>query len=513
MKLSKFLYTALVSLSSYVAAAEGSDVTDLTESTEAFNKFIGENPLVLAKFFTTWCGHCKRLGPEFQLAATELKDKDIKLVEIDCDQNQALCAEHKVEGYPTLFVFKSLDSKSPYEGGRTADEIVKYMTKELLPSSVKVTPETVDEFKAQDDTSVIGFFNDKDSNTTFSAIADASHHKYNLGYSNDLEFAKTLGATSLPAIVVLSKDGPSIVYDKETAGEGFDFSQENLNLQIIRAGIAPAGEIAPETFRDYMSAKLPLGYLFYETPEQREEYAKVLLDVAKEYKSVLNIGFIDAKTFGTHATNVNLKETFPAFSIHNMESNRKYPVSQEEPITPEQVATFVKDFVAGKIEPTVKSDPLPESQDGPVYTVVGHNYEEIVFDDNKDVLIEFYAPWCGHCKKLAPTYDELGALYFDNPEYKDKVSVAKVDHTANEIEIPIQGYPTIMLFPAGKKDSPITYQGARTLEALTEFIKENGTHKIDGAAVKKAAPKKSKRSKKAKGSKKAKKATEEKDEL
>ena len=40
--------------------------------------------------------------------------------------------------------------------------------------------------------------------------------------------------------------------------------------------------------------------------------------------------------------------------------------------------------------------------------VVGRNFDEIVNDPSKDVLIEFYAPWCGHCKALAPKFDELG---------------------------------------------------------------------------------------------------------
>ena len=39
---------------------------------------------------------------------------------------------------------------------------------------------------------------------------------------------------------------------------------------------------------------------------------------------------------------------------------------------------------------------------------VSKNFEEVVTNNDKDTLIEFYAPWCGHCKKLAPVFDELG---------------------------------------------------------------------------------------------------------
>lgn len=92
------------------------------------------------------------------------------------------------------------------------------------------------------------------------------------------------------------------------------------------------------------------------------------------------------------------------------------------------------------------------------------------------MLLEFYAPWCGHCKALAPKYDELAEKF---AAFSDKVTIAKIDATANDVPDDISGFPTIKLFKAGSKEEPVEYSGARSVEALADFIRDNGSHKVD----------------------------------
>lgn len=121
-----------------------------------------------------------------------------------------------------------------------------------------------------------------------------------------------------------------------------------------------------------------------------------------------------------------------------------------------ELKKFVNDFTAGKLEPFVKSEPIPEEQEGNVVKVVGKTFDKIVMDESKDVLIEFFAPWCGHCKALKPKYDELAKKLKD----EDGVVIAAIDATANSYppEFSISGYPSIFWVPKGSKSKPQPYE-------------------------------------------------------
>ncbi|KAI1438030.1 protein disulfide-isomerase [Xylaria sp. CBS 124048] len=471
MRSARSIALGLLAAAAVASAADAaSDVVQLKK--DNFDAFVKENDLVLAEFFAPWCGHCKALAPEYEEAATTLKEKDIKLVKVDCTEEQDLCQTYGVEGYPTLKIFRGPDNISPYSGQRKAAAITSYMIKQSLPAVSILDADTLPDFKTADKVVLVAYLDasDKSSSETYTAIAEKFRDNYLFGSTNDAALAEAEGVTA-PALVLYKQfdEGKAVFTEK------FD---EDAIVSFTKTAATPlVGEVGPETYSDYMSAGIPLAYIFAETAEERKELGNALKPIAEKYRGKINFATIDAKAFGAHAGNLNLPtDKFPSFAIQETVKNQKFPFDVETEITAEAISTFVDDFSAGKIEPSLKSEPIPETQEGPVTVVVGKTYEDIVLDDSKDVLIEFYAPWCGHCKALAPKYEELASLYADS-EFKDKVVIAKLDATNNDVPDDIRGFPTIKLYPAGAKGEPITYSGSRTVDDLIAFVKENGKYK------------------------------------
>eukprot|EP01104_Vermistella_antarctica_P011251 TRINITY_DN3139_c0_g1_i1.p1 TRINITY_DN3139_c0_g1~~TRINITY_DN3139_c0_g1_i1.p1 ORF type:complete len:382 (+),score=122.25 TRINITY_DN3139_c0_g1_i1:33-1148(+) len=108
-----------------------------------------------------------------------------------------------------------------------------------------------------------------------------------------------------------------------------------------------------------------------------------------------------------------------------------------------------------------------------VVTLAGDNFDEHV-DGSRLSFVEFYAPWCGHCKKLAPEYEQLGKN-FDRHSSKVMIGQIDCDEAANKAvcsKYGVTGYPTLKSFAKGVDHSgePDAYSGGRTAEDIGEFI-------------------------------------------
>jgi len=121
------------------------------------------------------------------------------------------------------------------------------------------------------------------------------------------------------------------------------------------------------------------------------------------------------------------------------------------------------------LEAHLKSEPVPESNDAPVFVLVGSEFENVIGKE-QDVFVEFYAPWCGHCKQLAPEYEKVGEAFSE----VDSVVIAKIDATENDTPEEIRGFPTLLFYPKGQTTA-VKYEGDRKGDAIVEWIKEHAT--------------------------------------
>lgn len=104
--------------------------------------------------------------------------------------------------------------------------------------------------------------------------------------------------------------------------------------------------------------------------------------------------------------------------------------------------------------------------DNGVYALEDSNAKEFI-QTQEFVFVKFYAPWCGHCKNMAPAYAQLAQHFHQDGS---KVKIAKLDATVHKQfaeQFGIEGFPTIKLFINGQ---PIDYNGERSKDAMTAFI-------------------------------------------
>lgn len=363
---------------------------------------------------------------------------------------------------------------------------MEFAKKQLLPTvSVLADKAQHDRFlaKEKDEVVLVGYFapDDKDSHTTLYAAAERLHEDVPIGVTSDPSAAAAAGV-SFPAIVLHKpNDEGKVVY-----GGGLD-DVEHIKT-FAKTSYSPlVGELGQDTWKSYLSgAGGPTAFIFARTDAERKRLAEELRPLARRFKGSLAFATADVPDFAGFAGHLHLQSSgadkdFPALAIYDGAAKRKYPFAAQgdaDALRISRVGPFVEDFLGGRLAPAVLSEAVPsaaEQQGRPLTRVVANNFDAVVLDDARDVLIYYYRDDCPYCQALNPVYDRIAEAYAP----VGGVVVAKMDITRNDVPENIPYIPYVKLYKAGDKAGALLYQGPRTFQEIVRFVKDNGAHGND----------------------------------
>jgi len=423
----------------------------------------------LVEFYAPWCGHCKKLAPEYAGAAQELATRDppLSIAKVDVTENKELGERFGIKGFPTLKFFKG-GNPSDYEGGRTKDTIVAYVVKKSGPPSTAADCDALKKLVA-DNKFVIGFFGaETDALYTDAHVPYASaEDKIVFAHTTDAACATSFGAAT-PGVVFFRK------FETETNLYTGAADKDSLTAFVKPLMVPTVFEFSEEEIEAVFGQQQPTVLLFRSDATDKDAaFMATFEEAAKANKGKMLFGYADiAEGIQERlAEFVGVSEAqLPTLRAIVPNGMKKFEcATKPADLTVDVISTFVEEVLGGKLAPSLKSEPIPEKNDAPVKVIVGKEFDKIVKDETKDVFVKYYAPWCGHCKKLVEPWTEVATKMAEFPD----VVIGKFDATANEADgVEVKGYPTLIFYPKDNKEG-ISYDGERDVDSFVAWLKEN----------------------------------------
>ena len=207
--------------------------------------------------------------------------------------------------------------------------------------------------------------------------------------------------------------------------------------------------------------------------------------VAKHLKGVVKVGAVDMDAHPSVGQPYDVKG-FPTLKFFG--NDKKKPIDYGQGRDADSIRKFALDETVKQVNKRTKAGKDKKESSGSkdssgsgsssggsdkdVMVLTDANFNAVVLGSKDIWMVEFYAPWCGHCKALEPEWNEAAS------KLKGKVRLGKVDATVETGlagRFQVKGYPTILVwdYGTGKTDSKNTvYQGARDASGITAYASD-----------------------------------------
>lgn len=473
--MNKYYSLLLISLICYSYSYQPSfpkenNVLVLTEQT--IDEAIASFPYLIIKFYAPWCPHCQELAPEYASAAgsEEIKQLGVTFAEVDVEFHSQLADKFDVTGYPTLILFEKGKKKMNYDGGRDKNTIILWFNKNLVsPLEPLKAIQDIKRYEDSKKVTIVYFGNNKDDiNVLNSYSLEDNEREY--GHCTDKNLMKKYNI----------EDGTLVLFKPFDERKEYlkDITKDNIKKLIHDNENPLIVDLEKGVLHSIYGGADSL-FIFRKSPN--ELFDEQIKKIAYKFKGKIQFvlteanGEIEAHVLDYLDYNTTIDDLSTKIILleHKRDANKWV---FDKPFSEENLSKFIQDWLDGKYIAPIKSEEIPPEQKGPIYKLVQKSFEPDAIFNDLDVLVKFYSPYCGHCKKLAPTYEQLAIKY---AAQKDKIRIAEFDMSMNDFTLfDINGYPTIILFKADDKTKPLIYEGDRSLEDLVKFVETYSSHEL-----------------------------------
>jgi len=454
----------------------------LTLTADNFTKTAKTTSLMLGMFYAPWCKHCKQMMPEFEGAATELKDWGIQMALIDGTKEKELADQYGVHGWPTLKLFRN-GRVFPYNGPREKANIIEFMKMQnKLPSELKTTHLGIKNNMDRLDATVVGFFKgESDLYDEFIVAANEMRGYYKIMHTTDVKVAEEFGFPP-DTVAVFQPE----IYRSAFENATFSLTKKSGTykeiIQFVRANAVPLVGQRTKTNMAYKYTEKPLIVIYYDVNYQHN-YVKdtqfireKILQIAKHFVgSNLRFAISNEEEFEDELKTLGLEDSGAEVNVAIYTDKQKFRMEPEEDFESETLGTFVEALRTGKIRPYMKSLPVPKTQEWPIKKIVAGNYDEEIHMVKKDAVIFFHAPWCGHCKEFDPVFKKVAKSLLKKNE---NIVFGKIDGTVNDKPYmfpDLKGFPSIFFISAYEKFDPVLYSGDRSFKSVKDWINRHSS--------------------------------------
>lgn len=442
----------------------------------SFGFAIREFKYILVLFYDPECPHCQNFMSDYGKMATDLKKENFIFAKLNSVRYEKIANNYELEAFPTLILLKNQE-KFVFEGARTQENIENFL-KEKTKEEFKEIKNKVELERLQLYFKPVLVYFGKDEKVL---------NELTLAYRvvDDVIFATSVSDELIKENIKPGSDDKIIIFkqfdDRKTIFKGKITAENIINFCNLYSH-PKVLEFNAITSQIIFTKRKPSLIIFSEKGEEHYETSRALLNnIWSKVQGKMQLFMVHVKEDMSQKLaefcGIEKEDIPKAMIIDPRPDNpKKYQVSGE--LNEENILSYIDKFYKGELKLFLRSEKIPEKNDGDIFVLVGNTFQKEVLDNDKDVLVYFYSTGlCRICKEFEPKLAELARKW---KKQNPKLLIAKMNGLLNDVEeYQIESFPSTKFYPGNAKDKlPKNFHTRRNITSLIRFIKNNAIHKI-----------------------------------